>query len=275
MDGARPSVIALIVDGPVEDVAAVVAAARADGGIDRASAHVGDGKVAQDVHWGGRMQRALVRAAQDGEDRLLCAEVVIAGDGLVEGLSRQAALLVALARVIPERVRGVRDLSARTEHDMDWLTRLAVGVVEPSDAVIVEIGARPGDVGSDGRSHRVGWVLTHGAARLGVPDLELYGVPAEGLDAAEEALRRVAAQLAEGGIAAPLSLADGTPIGMVPVLDAWSTLPASWPGTGRAGVDRGPGLDGPRATLSVLHRARFGRHRLDLEGVRERLCHQP
>jgi hypothetical protein len=104
-----------------------------------------------------------------------------------------------------------------------------------------------------------------------VPDLELYGVPAGGVDVALAVLERVAGQLADGGITAPLTLPDGTAVRLVPVLEVWSTLPAAWPGTGRAGMDRGPGLDGPRATLSVLHRARFGRHRLDLAGVRERL----
>jgi hypothetical protein len=266
MNSARSSTIALVLDRPVDDVGAVVAEARAAGGIDRASAHLGDGTSAQDVHWGGRMQRAVVRAAEDDGVAMLRTEVVIAGDGLVEGLSRQAALLAALARVLPGRVRGVRDLSARVDRDDVWLTRVAAGIVDPGDAVVVDVGAGPGDARG-----AVGWVLTHGAARLGVPDLELYGVPVGSVDAARGALVRVIGQLAEGGLAAPLSLADGTPLRLVPVLEVWSTLPATWPGLGCAGVDRGPGLDGPRATLSVLHRARFGRHRLDLDGVRERL----
>jgi len=269
MTGARPSSIALVLDRPVEDVGSVVAEARAAGGIDRASAHLGDGSSAQDVHWGGRMQRAVVRAVEEDGVPMLRTDVALAGDGLIEGMSRQAALLAALARVLAGRVRGVRDLSARTDRDEVWLTRLAAGIVDPGDAVVVEVGADPGD----GRGV-VGWVLTHGAARLGVPDLELYGIPAPAMGAAQGALVRVAGQLAAGGLAAPLSLADGTPVRLVPVLEVWSTLPASWPGLGRAGVDRGPGLDGPRATLSVLHRARFGRHRLDLEGLRERLATQ-
>lgn len=272
MQDVRPSVIALTLDAPVADVAAVVADARAAGGIDRASAHVGDGTASQDVHWGGRMQRAVVRGDEDADGvPLLRTEVPVAGDGLVEGLSRQAALLAALARVLPGRVVGVRDLSARTERDLPWATRVAAGVVDPADAVVPTVGAVPDDAARGA----VGWVLTHGAARFGVPDLELYGVPAGSLDAARALLGRLAAQLLDGGLAAALSLADGTPVRLVPVLEAWPTLPAGWPGSGRAGVDRGPGLDGPRATPSVLHRPRLGRYRLDLDGVRSRLdAHQ-
>jgi hypothetical protein len=269
MNGARPSRIALVLDGPVEDVGALVAQVRAAGGIDRSSAHVGDGADAQDVHWGGRMQRAVVRRVEEHGEWSLLTEAMIAGDGLVDGLSRQAALLAALARALPGRVRGVRDLSARVDRDEVWLTRVAAGVVDGTDAVVVEVGADPS--GSGGGRSSVGWVLTHGAARLGVPDLELYGVPFGSIGSACDAVARVAGQLAEGGLGASLSLADGTLVRLVPVLEVWSALPASWPGPGRAGVDRGPGLDGPRATLSVLHRARFGRHRLDLEGIRDRL----
>ena len=270
MNGSRPSRIALVLDAPIDDVGALVSEARGAGGIDRASAHLGDGSVAQDVHWGGRMQRAVVRSIEEGGLPLLSTDVAIAGDGLIEGLSRQGALLAAFARVLPGRVVGVRDLSARVARDEAWLTRLAAGVVDPSDAVVVGVGADPAGRGASHRSE-VGWVLTHGAARLGVPDLELYGVPPAAIPAARRALERVASQLAVGGLSAPLSLEDGTPVRLVPVLEVWSGLPAHWPGLGRAGEDRGPGLDGPRATLSVLHRARFGRHRLDLDGVRERL----
>ena len=257
----RPSLIALLLDRPVDDVGGVVADARTSGGIDRAAPHVGDGRAAQDVHWGGRMQRAVVRALEEDGLPMLRTDLAIASDGPVEGLSRQAALLAALARVLPGRVRGVRDISARVDRDEAWLTRIAAGVVDVPDAIDVVVG-EAGDVG---------WVLTHGAARLGVPDLELYGVPADRVDIARAELWHVAGQLAVGGLAAPLALSDGTPLRLVPVLEVWSSLPASWPGLGRAGVDRGPGLDGPRATLSVLHRARLGRHRLDLDGVRERL----
>jgi hypothetical protein len=270
MNGARSSRIALVLDGPVEDVGALVAQVRTEGGIDRASAHVGDGTDAQDVHWGGRMQRAVIRRVEEDGRWTLHTEVMIAGDGLVDGLSRQAALLAALARTLAGRVRGVHDLSARVERDLVWLTRVAAGVVDPTDAVVVEVGADPSEPRGGGRGP-VGWVLTHGAARLGVPDLELYGVPTGSIASACAVLERVGGQLATEGLGAPLSLADGTLVRLVPVLEVWSALPASWPGPGRAGVDRGPGLDGPRATLSVLHRARFGRHRLDLEGIRDRL----
>ncbi len=267
MNGSRPSIVGLVLDAPLEDVGALVATVRAAGGIDRASAHQGDGSEAQDVHWGGRMQRAVVRATGDEVGPMVRTEVSIAGDGLVEGISRQAALLVALARALPDRVRGVRDLSARVDRDLVWLTRLAAGVVESADAVVTMTGTEPA---ADGRS-TPGWVLTHGAARLGVPDLELYGVPDGCTASAHRMLAHVAGQLASGGLGAALALEDGTPVRAVPILEVWPTLPGGWPGLGRAGVDRGPGLDGPRATLSVLHRARFGRHRLDLEGIRDRL----
>lgn len=274
MSGARPSMIGLVLDRPVEDVGALVAEVRAAGGIDRAAPHVGDGSVAQEVHWGGRMQRAVVRAVEVNGVPLLRADVPIAGDGLVEGLARQSALLAALAGALQGRVHGVRDLSARVARDEDWLTRIATGVVGPSDAVAVRVGDASDLVGSTARPSRapVAWVLTHGAARLGVPDLELYGVPPTATGAALEELAHVAGLLAVGGLGAPLALTDGTPVRLVPVLEVWSGLPASWPGPGRAGVDRGPGLDGPRATLSVLHRPRLGRHRLDLDGVRDRLA---
>ena len=279
MTGARSSLMALVLDRPVEDVAQVVADARAAGGIDRASPHLSDGATAQDVHWGGRMQRAVVRATDDEGTPLLRTEVAIASDGLVDGLSRQAALLAALARVLPGQVRGVRDLSARTDRDATWMTRVAAGVVDAGDGVVTTVGADAGGTGTGGTGtggadaeHRAGWVLTHGAARFGVPDLELYGVPPGASGSAVAVLERVAAQLVEGGLSAPLTLADGTPLRLVPVLEVWPAMPASWPGLGRAGVDRGPGLDGPRATLSVLHTPRFGRHRLDLDGVRDRLA---
>lgn len=273
MTTAHASSLALVLDLPVEDVGSVVAHARAEGGIDRASPHLGDGALAQDVHWGGRMQRAVVRATADDGEALLRVDVMIASDGLVEGMSRQATLLTTLARALTGRVRGVRDLSARADRDESWLTRVASGAVGSGDAVVTVVGEDPATGGSSGRGG-IGWVLTHGAARLGVPDLELYGVPDGAIEDARCTLDRVSSQLALDGLGAPLSLADGTPVRLVPVLEVWSSLPAAWPGLGRAGVDRGPGLDGPRATLSVLHRARFGRHRLDLEGVRERLRSQ-
>ena len=157
MSGARPSLLALVLDRPVEDVAEVVAAARAAGGIDRASAHRADGTLAQDVHWGGRMQRAVVRAIDEAGTPLLRTEVAIASDGLAEGLSRQVALLAALAQALPGRVRRVRDLSARVDRDEAWMTRVSAGVVEVGDAVVSIIGAQ---------APPAGWVLTHGAARF-------------------------------------------------------------------------------------------------------------
>jgi hypothetical protein len=257
-----------VLDAPIEDVGTVVAAARADGGIDRATPRTGDGSVAQEVAWGGRLQRAIVRSAEAEEDGapLLVVETDIVSDGLVEGLMRHAALVGALARVAPGRILEVRDLSARTVRDEAWLARVAGSQPKPQDGVSVMLGAAPEGV------RGVGWALTHGAARFGVPDLELYGVPTGAEGAAMAALGHVAGQLLAGGLAAQVSLPDTTPLRLVPVLEVWPGLPAGWPGTGRAGVDRGPGLDGPRATLSVLHRPRFGRHRLDLEGVRERLA---
>jgi len=265
--GGRSSRIALVLGRPVDDVGAVVADARADGGIDRATPRTGDGSIAQEVAWGGRLQRAVVRSAEAEEDgaALLVTETDIVADGLVEGLTRHAELVAALARALPGRVQEVRDLSARAVRDEAWLTRVAHGVPQATDGVSALLGA------SAQGPRAVGWALTHGAARFGVPDLELYGVPPGREAAAVAVLGHVAAQLLAGGLGARLSLPDTTPLRLVPVLEVWSSLPADWPGTGRAGTDRGPGLDGPRATLSVLHRPRLGRHRLDLEGVRERL----
>jgi len=278
MSGGRSSRIALVLDAPVEDLGAIVAAARAEGGIDRAAPRGRDGIVAQEVAWGGRLQRAIVRCVEEDGAALIVVETDIVADGLVEGLTRHATLVAALARALPGRVVEVRDLSARIVRDESWLARLVEGQVVASDGVRAIIGALPDgsrDVArgvARGVARDAGWVLTHGAARFGVPDLELYGLAADAVHAGVAALERVAGQLLVGGIGAGLSLSDGTALRLVPVLEVWPGLPASWPGTGRAGVDRGPGLDGPRATLSVLHRPRFGRYRLDLDGVRERLA---
>jgi len=266
MSGGRRSRIALMLDRPIDDVGEVIASARAAGGIDRATPRSGDGSVAQEVAWGGRLQRAIVHAAEDDGAPALVTEVDIVADGLIEGLSRHAALVAALADALSGRVRDVRDLSARVERDEGWLARVATGEVVATDGVRAIVGAA-----ADG-PRAVGWVLTHGAARFGLPDLELYGVAAGAERAATAALEHVAAQLLRGGIGAAVALPDSTPLRLVPVLEVWPGLPAGWPGTGRAGVDRGPGLDGPRATLSVLHRPRFGRYRLDLDGVRGRLA---
>jgi hypothetical protein len=265
MSGGRRSRIALILDRPVEDVGAIVAIARAAGGIDRATPRSGDGSVAQEVAWGGRLQRAVVHATEEADAPALITDVDLVADGLVEGLTRHAALVTALSEALPGRVREIRDLSARTVRDEGWLARVASGRVAASDGVHAIVGA------SAEGPRGAGWVLTHGAARFGVPDLELYGIAAGSEPLAAAVLEHVAEQLLRGGIGADLSLPDATPLRLVPVLEVWPGLPAGWPGTGRAGADRGPGLDGPRATLSVLHRPRFGRHRLDLDGVRGRL----
>jgi hypothetical protein len=265
LSSGRRSRIALVLDQPVGDVGGIVAIARSAGGIDRASPRSGDGSVAQEVAWGGRLQRAVVHAVEHDGAPALVTEVDIVADGLVEGLTRHATLVAALAAALPGRVRAIHDLSARVARDEDWARRVAAGRVEATDGVDVSVGTAP-----EG-ARDVGWVLTHGAARFGLPDLELYGITAGTVPAAVAALEHVTAQLLRGGIGADLSLPDATPLRLVPVLEVWPGLPAAWPGTGRAGVDRGPGLDGPRATLSVLHRPRFGRYRLDLHGVRERL----
>lgn len=258
----RPtSLVALRLAAP-PDVGTVVAAARAAGDLDRA-APLGDARAAAEVHWGGRLQRAAVRALDDEDGaHLLRTEVALGADGFVADLARQAVLLAALARHLPD-VLAVRDVSARVEHDLGWLERVAAGRASRTDAVATVIEPAVG--------RRPGWVLTHGAARSGVPDLELYGVAAGTEEAAAQALGAVHDALLAGGMAAPLALPDGTPVRLVPVLEAWSRLPMDRPGVGRAGSIRGPGLDGPRATLSVLHRPRLGRHRLDLEGVTARL----
>jgi hypothetical protein len=255
--------IALVLDAPVEDVGALVHGARQAGDIDRASAVQGDGARAQEVHWGGRMQRAVVRAVDDERDGapLVRTETYIGGDGVVEGMRRQASLLQALTRQLRGRVRAVRDLSAMTDRDEAWVNRLAIGAVETDDAVVTA---------SEGEG--TWWVRTHGAARFDVPDLELYGLPRVKVPAAEEALGHVHEQLLRGGLRTDLSLPDGTPVYLVPVLQAWQLVPLDWPGVGKAGHDRGEGLDGPRATLSVRHRPRLGRYKKDLRGVVDALA---
>jgi len=249
--------IALVLDAPVADLAALLRAARDAGDIDRASPLPGD-PTAQQVHWGGRMQTAVVRPVTDEDDGagLLRTETYIGGDGPVYGVQRQAALLQGLAR--QSGVKAVRDLSAMTDRDAAWLNRCAAGAVEQDDAI---------DTVSEGEG--TWWVRTHGAARFDVPDLELYGLPRAKVAAAERALAHVHGQLLEAGLKSELSLPDGAPVYLVPVLQAWNQVPLDWPGVGQ---DRGPGLDGPRATLSVLHRPRFGRYRTDLDGVVEALA---
>jgi len=254
------SQLALVLDAPVDDVEVVVRAAGHLGDIDRAAPAGGDGAVAQEVQWGGRMQKAVVRAVRDADRPHLRTEAYLGEDGLEGGMQRQAKLLQALARQLPDRVEGVRDLSARIERDTAWIHRVAIGAVEHEDGIVTVV---------DGEGTR--WVRTHGAARFDVPDLELYGCTRAQAEVAGPLLAHVHEQLLAGGLKAALSLPDGTPVYLVPVRDAWQHVPLDWPGVGRAGKDRGPGLDGPRATLSVLHPPRFGRYRKDLQGVLDRL----
>jgi hypothetical protein len=252
------SLLALVLDAPVEDVSVVVTAAGSAGDLDRAAPVRGQPAEAQEVQWGGRMQRAVVRSLADPDDGapLLRTEAYLGEDGLAGGIQRQTKLLQSLARQLPGRVTGVRDLSARTERDTAWLHRCAIGAVEHEDGIVTLV---------DGEGTR--WVRTHGAARFDVPDLELYGCNAVQAAAAPAALQHVHEQLLSRGLKAELSLPNGTPVYLVPVLEAWQHVNLDWPGVGRAGKDRGPGLDGPRATLSVLHKPRLGRYRKDLQGV--------
>lgn len=257
--------IALVLDAPLADVAEVVQAAGRSGDVDRGAPVRGSDGSAYEVHWGGRMQKAVVRALE-GDDGapLLRVETYIGSDGLVEGMRRQASLVQGLARQLRGRVRGVRDGSALAEHDEAWLSRLAIGVVTIEDAIVLR---------AEGEG--TWWVRSHGAARFDVPDLELYGLSRAQIPGAEAALRHVHDQLLRGGIRAALSLPDGTPVYLVPVLEAWTHVPLDWPGVGRAGQERGPGLDGPRASLSLLRPPRFGRYKRDLTGVLDHLPSAP
>lgn len=253
------SLVALVVDRPVGDVGGVVADARADGRLDR-HAPVGDPREAQEVTWGGRMQKAVVRAVEDEDGApLLRVETYIGGEGLRQGMRRQADLIRGLAASLGGRVDRVRDLSARAEHEVSWLDRVAAGDVALSDAI---------NVHTEGRGTY--WTHTHGAARFDIPDLELYGLPRSKIEAAERVLPHLHDQLLRGGLRADLALPDGTAVYLVPALEAWGQLPLDWPGIGRAGQPR-VGHEGPRATVSIVHRPRFGRYRKDLKGVIARL----
>lgn len=253
------SLMALVLDDVVEDVRTVVSAASSGGHVDRHSP-LGDGTAAQEVFWGGRMQKAVVRSLEDADGQpLLRAETYIGSEGLRAGLRRHARLLAGLAAALDGGVKAVRDLSAATEHDVDWLGRVAAGDVEQSDAIAVH-----------GEGQGTFWVHSHGAARLDVPDLELYGLNRAQVDGAIATIRHVHAQVLAGGLQTDLTLPDETRAYLVPVLEAWRKLPLDWPGIGRAGQPR-PGHEGPRATISVLHKRRFGRYRKDFEGVLERL----
>lgn len=247
--------LALLVDEPVH-VGDVVAGAVQAGDIDR-SRPVRDVAEAAEVNWGGRMAKAVIRRLEDEGEPVVRVEAYIGADGLVNGMQRQAQLLQAVARQLRGHVTGVRDLSAQVERDVAWMNRVAIGAVQQDDVVVAH---------DDGEGTH--WVATHGAARLDVPDLELYGLHRDQVDRAVVELAHVHAQLLERGLKrADLALATGTPIYLVPVLEAWQDLPMEWPGIGRAGKERGPGLDGPRATLSVLHTPRFGRYRTDFAGA--------
>lgn len=248
--------LALVVDDQVHIGDLVAAAIQADD-IDRSRA-VHDPAEAAEVNWGGRMAKAVIRRLVDDDGtHLVRVEAYIGADGLANGMQRQAQLLQALARQLRGHVGGVRDLSARTTRDVAWMNRVAIGSVQLADAVVAHA-----------RGEGTHWVATHGAARLDVPDLELYGLRRDQVDAAQEGLAHVHAQLLERGLKrAELELPSGTPVYLVPVLEAWRELPLEWPGIGRAGQGRGPGLDGPRATLSVLHKPRFGRYRTDFDGA--------
>lgn len=253
---------ALVLDAPLDDVGEVVRPAGQVGDIDRgAPVPASDGQ-AFEVHWGGRMQKAVVRATEDEIDGapLLRIETYVGGDGFVEGMKRQAQLLQGLSRQLRGRVVGVRDLSAVTERDEAWMNRLAIGAVSQEDAIVTV---------AEGEG--TWWVRTHGAARFDVPDLELYGLSKAQVPGAEQVLPHVHEQLLRHGLKHQPTLPDGTAVYLIPVLEAWTLVPLDWPGVGRAGLDRGPGLDGPRASLSVLHPVRFGRYKKDLAGVLDHL----
>jgi hypothetical protein len=256
--------IALVLDAPVEDLAELIQAAGRAKDIDRGAPLRGSEEDAFEVHWGGRMQKAVVRRLVEDGDPLLRVEAYIGADGLKAGMRRQALLLQALARQLRGRVRGVRDLSAVTDRDDAWLNRLAIGVVDVDDAIVRK---------AEGEG--TWWVRSHGAARLDVPDLELYGLSRAQVPAAEAAVVYLHDQLLRSGIKADLSLPDGTAVYLVPVLEAWGHVPLDWPGVGRAGQNRGPGLDGPRASLSILKPPRFGRYKRDLAGVLDHLPSTP
>jgi hypothetical protein len=227
--------------------------------IDRVAPVAGSDGEACEVAWGGRMQRAVVRVLHEDGQALIRTEAYIGQDGFPAGFHRQAQLLEAIATHV-DGVVAVRDMGAFAVHDRDWLQRVAAGHFGVSDALVTAV---------EGTGVR--WAFTHGAARFGVPDLELYGLTRDEVEPACAALEHVHQQLITRGIGAALTLPSGVPVYLVPVRDAWMKLSLDWPGIGRAGQVRGVGLDGPRATLSVLHPKRFGRYRQDFAGVRQSL----
>lgn len=252
------SKIALSLAAPAGPVDELVKRAGAAGDVDRGTPVRGEGAEAMEVNWGGRMQRAVIRRVDEDGRHLLRTEAYVGDGGPKDGVQRQAQLLQGLARHVDGEVNGVVDLEARVDHDVAWLNRTAVAGGDLDTLVSHEV---------DGLGTK--WVHTHGAARFDVPDLELYGLSAGQTDVASTALRHVHEQLLVRGLEAELRLPSGEPVYLVPVLEAWQHCEMDWPGVGRAGQQRGPGLDGPRATLSLLHKPRFGRYRTDLEGVRK------
>lgn len=253
------SKLALVLPAPAGPVDELVRRAGAAGDVDRGTPVRGEGAEAMEVNWGGRMQRAVVRRLTDDGRHMLRVEAYVGDGGPREGIKRQAALLQGLARHV-DRVEAVADLDARVDHDLGWLNRVVVAGGDVHTLIAHE---------EDGTGVR--WLHTHGAARFDVPDLELYGLSAGQVPAASAALRHVHDQLLAQGLRTELELSTGEPVYLVPVLEAWKHCELEWPGVGRAGQERGPGLDGPRATLSLLHRPRLGRYRTDLEGVLDAL----
>lgn len=227
--------------------------------LDRVSPVAGSEGQACEVAWGGRMQRAVIRSVEDDGVPLLRVEAYIGQDGFPAGFRRQAELLQVLMDGY-DTTGDVHDLAARTVRDADWLARVVAGQITYDDVIVTRV---------EGTGVR--WAATHGAARFGIPDLELYGLTRDEVEPAVAALTQLHQQLLARGIQGTLTLPTGEPVYLVPVRDAWMKLPLDWPGIGRAGQVRGPGLDGPRATVSVLHKKRFGRYRYDFAGVRRAL----
>lgn len=250
------SQMALEVSALPDDLTALLETAAHQSSLDRIAPVAGSDGEACEVSWGGRMQRAVVRMITDENAALLRTETYIGQEGFPAGLRRQAQLLDALASV-SQPVHAVRDLAAHTTRDVAWLHRITAGQIALDDAITVNVGGTG-----------VRWVYTHGAARFGVPDLELYGLTADEVAPAIAAITHVHQQLLATGIQPSFRMPTGELVHLVPVRDAWMKLPLDWPGIGRAGQVRAPGLDGPRATLSLLHPKRWGRYRQDFAGVR-------
>lgn len=255
------SKIALVLSAPAGPIDKLVEVAIAAGDIDRATPVRDEGTEAMEVNWGGRMQRAVIRRVTSDDGRhMVRTEAYIGDRGPRQGIKRQAGLLQVLARHL-DAVTAVVDLDAEVEHELAWLHATVV-----SGSTLAET------VGHSVEGTGLRWVHTHGAARFDIPDLELYAVSAGRVEAASAALRHVHEQLLVGGLTADLTMADGVPVYLVPVRQAWLHCEMGWPGVGRAGEDRGPGLNGPRASLSLLHRPRFGKFKVDLSGFVDALA---